>query len=417
MLNRRQFVASFGAVAAVWLWAHSALLAEDESPVPAAEPASRKACILIWLDGGPSTIDMWDMKKERRNDGPFRAITTAGEMESCEHFPKIARVMDKLSIVRSMTGRGTVGERAYEYMHTSFVPNPNCDHPSVGSVIARELGAQRPELKLPGFVSINGPGMGSGYLGPRYAPLVIDSRRELIRHANLAIARNVLGRPTDLLNAIDGGFDLNQTRQAREYREFKQQTMALLQSNQLDVFDIDDESPILREAYGVNEFGDGLLMARRLVEAGVPFVEVALPGWDVREDYYDVLRCDLYPKLDAGVSILVRDLESRGLLKNTVIIVTGGFARVPRLKYGFHDHWSRNWSLVVGGGGITGGIVVGRTSPDGTRIETQPHTPQDLWATVGLALGISPDTRYTTRSGRQTRIFNSGRPIKELLDH
>lgn len=416
MLNRRQIAAAFSAVVGVGLWVPLAWPAPDESSGPAPEPKSRPACILVWLEGGPPTIDMWDLQERKSSDEPFRPIPTAGNMEICEHFPRIAQVMDKLSIIRSMSSRGEVDARAGIYMHTCYQPNPNVEHPTVGSVIARELSFARPELTLPACVSLGGTNVGAGYLEPRFAPLVIGDRPEFVRQLDLANTETILDRPRDLVDAIDAGFELErELLTTQSYRDVKNQTWNLLRSNQLGAFKLDDEDPALRAAYGSNEFGEDLLVARRLVEAGVPFVEVTLPGWDVRQDYFDVLRDDLFPKLDAGVSTLVRDLDSRGLLEDTVVLVTGGFSRIPSVRRGARDHWSRSWSLLVGGGGLKGGVVVGKTSSSGRVIESWIHTPPDLWATVGRALKISLDTVYRTRTGRPARIFNRGRPIEELF--
>ncbi len=439
MFNRRQFVAGLsGATAAIWLspqiqaglsrrrccpkprrtnfrkWdAH----AETDSPPLVSEPRDpQPACILIWLDGGAPTIDMWDLKRSTRTRGPFRPIPTAGDMEICEHLSKTAKVMDKLSIVRSMSTRESAPVRGYYYGHTSYVPNPNIEHPSVGAVIAHALRPKRSDFKLPGFVSINGPSIGAGYLGGQYAPLVIDSDGRFLRHVELNVSRTGLDRRLALLNEVEASFAAGRGPIVDEYQGVKQQALNLMTSDQIRVFQTDREDPKLRDDYGDNDFGRGVLMARRLVEAGVSFVEVNLPGWDVRQDYFRVLREKLLPTLDSGLSTLVRDLESRGLLDHTVIVVTGPYGRAPRTdRHGSRGHWSRSWSLVVGGGGLKGGIVVGETNADGTRVNTEPFTFQDLWATVGTALGISLNTVLTSRSGRPMRIFNSGKTIQELL--
>ena len=165
-----------------------------------------------------------------------------------------------------------------------------------------------------------------------------------------------------------------------------------------------------------NNFGRGVLLARRLLEAGASFIEVSLPGWDVRHDYFKVLKERLLPALDSGLSTLVRDLESRGLLDATVIVVAGAYGRTPRIyNDGTRAHWAQSWSLVMGGGGLKGGIVVGETNANGTNVITEPFSFQDVWATVGAVLGVPLNTHFMARSGRPIRIFNGGRPIKELL--
>jgi len=156
-------LAALSGIIALIMWPQLTLLAEEDSPGIAPERTAMPACILIWLDGGPPTIDMWDLKHGTRHGGPFRSIATAGKMKICEHLPKIAQVMDKLSIIRSMSSRMEVEGRAHHYMHTCYVPNPYRDHPSVSAVIARELSWKRPELSLPAFISLNGPSAGQGY--------------------------------------------------------------------------------------------------------------------------------------------------------------------------------------------------------------------------------------------------------------
>jgi hypothetical protein len=415
MASRTPFLVGLIGLLALLLSPRLALFAEEDADTPEPKPVSKPACILIWLDGGPPTIDMWDLKHDTIQGEPFRSIATAGNMKICEHLPKIAQVMDKLSIIRSMTSRMEVDGRARQYMHTCYVPHPFRDHPSVGAVIARELSSKRPDLTLPAFILLNGTSLGSGYLDHRYTPLAVVDSRELLRQTNLALTEQVLERPMSLLDAIDGEFNLNRGRITKAYRESKQQTLALVASKQLEAFNVDDEDPALRAKYGANDFGQELLVARRLVERGVPFVEVTLPGWDIRQDYLNVLRGNLLPTLDSGLSTLVRDLDSRGLLEGTVIVVTSGFGRARADSKGARQHWSRCWSLVVGGGGLKGGIVIGQTNPNGTSLETEAHRPPDLWATVARALDIPLDTIYLSRSGRPMRIFNSGKPIEALL--
>jgi len=184
----------------------------------------------------------------------------------------------------------------------------------------------------------------------------------------------------------------------------------------MDALKIAGEPENVKERYGDNGFGKGCLMARRLVEAGVPFIEVNLGGWDNHQNIHPMLRDTKLPMLDQGMSALFEDLEQRGLLEDTVVIWMGEFSRTPRINQNAgRDHWARSWSVVVGGGGMNGGIAIGETNSDGTRVETEPHTSQDVMASVCKALGISLGTTFTSNNGRPMKIANSGKVIKELF--
>jgi uncharacterized protein (DUF1501 family) len=187
-------------------------------------------------------------------------------------------------------------------------------------------------------------------------------------------------------------------------------------SAQMDAFRVEKEPEAVQERYGKNNFGQGCLMARRLVEAGVPFIEVDLGGWDNHADIHNILKDDRLPVLDRAMSALSEDLEQRGLLKDTVIMWMGEFGRTPNINGDAgRDHWARSWSVVVGGGGIKGGQAIGATSEDGTSVITEPYSSEDLMASVCKALGISLETTYTSKSGRPMKIANSGKIIDGLV--
>jgi uncharacterized protein (DUF1501 family) len=184
----------------------------------------------------------------------------------------------------------------------------------------------------------------------------------------------------------------------------------------MNSFRVMTEPQAVRERYGTNPFGQGCLLARRLVEAGVPFVEVDLGGWDNHQNIFPTLSDQRLPVLDRGMSALVEDLEQRGLLESTAIIWMGEFSRTPRINgTAGRDHWARAWSVVVGGSGIRGGIAIGQTNADGTAVDTEPYTSQDVMASICKALGISLETTFTSKSGRPMRIANGGKVVKELF--
>ena len=377
---------------------------------------NRKSAIMLWMGGGPPTIDIWDLKPGAPTGGPFRPISTTGDMQISEHMPETAKQMKHLSIVRSMSTREADHGRGRYYMHTGFVPNPNIEHPSYGSVIAHELIDQRPELDIPPFVSIGGASAGPGFLGMAWAPFSVSSNGR-VRNLDMKIDDSRLAQRMYALQAIESSF-ASKTRDlpASEHAKVLDKTLALMTSEQMKAFKVDEEPDNVKERYGANGFGQGCLLARRLVEAGVPFVEVDLGGWDLHQNVHDTLANTKLPQLDKAMSALVEDLAQRELIEDTAVMWMGEFGRTPRINANNgRDHWARSWSCVVGGGGIKGGLAVGETSSDGMRVESEPYSSEDLMATVCRGLGISTDTTFTSKNGRPMKIANGGKIINELV--
>lgn len=376
-----------------------------------------KSAILLWMGGGPSTIDLWDLKPGTPTGGQFKPINTnADGVQICEHLPMLAKNMDKLSIVRSMSTREADHTRGRYYMHTGYVPSPTVDYPSYGSVISHELIDQVPELEIPPFVSIGGGSVGPGFLGMSYAPFVVDSNGN-IRDLNMGIDPNRLSQRLEMLAAIENKF-IGEKRggSALDHNKVLDKTVKLMTSKQMEAFKVSKETTEVKERYGNTGFGRGCLMARRLVEAGVPFIEVDLGGWDNHAGIFTTLENQKLPELDKAMSALVEDLNERGLLQDTAIIWMGEFGRTPNINgNGGRDHWARSWSVVVGGAGFKGGIIVGQTSEDGKEVITEPYSSQDLMASVLKSLDISLETTFTSKNGRPMKIANSGKVIKELF--
>jgi hypothetical protein len=376
---------------------------------------NQRAAILLWLGGGPSSIDMWDLKPGAATAGPFRPIGTTGEGQICEHLPLLARQMKHLSIVRSMSTREADHARGSYYMHTGFPPNPGLQHPSYGSVVAHELADERPELQIPPFVSIGGNSVGPGFLGMTWAPFVISADGAL---SNLepAVDTDRFTRRMHLLRNIESKFVNEERGQAAlDHATILDKTLSMMTTPQLGAFSADVEPAAVRERYGQDSFGRGCLLARRLVEAGIPFVEVDFGGWDNHDNIFPTLENDRLPQLDRGFSALVEDLHQRGMLASTVVLCMGEFGRTPSINSGAgRDHFARAWSVVVGGGGLAAGRVVGQTNDDGTQVISQPYSSPDLMATICQALGISLETTFTTPNGRPIKIANAGKLIREL---
>ncbi len=376
----------------------------------------RKSAILLWMGGGPSTMDIWDLKPGAPTGGPFRPIATSGDVQISEHMPLMAKQMHNMAIVRSMSTREADHGRGRYYMHTGYVPNPNIEHPSYGAVLSHQLNHQRPELEIPPFVTVGGGSVGPGFLGMAWAPFSVNSNGQ-VRNLQMGLEDQRLYQRMYALDLIESGF-INQRRgsAASDHQKILKKTLNLMTSSQMDAFKVAGEPEDVKERYGNTNFGRGCLMARRLVEQGVPFIEVGLGGWDNHNNIHATLRDTKLPELDQAMSALTEDLEQRGLLEDTAIIWMGEFSRTPRINGNAgRDHWARSWSVVVGGGGMNGGIAVGETNSDGTRVETEPYTSQDVMASVCKALGISLQTTFTSQNGRPMKIANSGKVIKELF--
>jgi uncharacterized protein (DUF1501 family) len=424
-MTRRHFLSHLAGAAAM---ATPATVFANTLLAQSKELARRhKSAILLWMNGGPSTIDLWDLKPDAATGGQFRPTSTSADgVQICEHLPMMAKQMHHMSIVRSMSTREADHGRGRYYMHTGYVPNPSIDHPSYGAVIAHELWDQVKErLEIPPFVSIGGGSEGPGFLGMTWAPFVVGTTGD-VRNLNLRMEVPRVALRQQMLRDLESQFAAQIAGNVREVEsrggpaldhiKVVEKTWNLMTSKQMDAFKVNQEPQAVRDRYGNTGFGRGCLMARRLVETGVPFVEVDFGGWDNHGGIFPTLQNQMLPELDRGMSALLEDLAARGLLDDTAIIWMGEFGRTPRINGGAgRDHWARSWSVVVGGAGFKRGTVVGRTNADGTEVDGEAFTSQDLMASVLRSLGISLETTFTSKSGRPMKIANSGKLISELL--
>ncbi len=412
-MTRRHFLSHLAGASALTIPALS--LTQSLVANAATLRRNHKSCILLWMGGAPPTIDIWDMKPNAPTGGPNKPISTAGEGQITELLPKVAKQMHRLSIVRSMSTREADHERARYYMHTGFVPNPNVEHPGYGSVIARELESDLHALEIPPFVSIGGASAGPGFLGMAYAPFQVDTNGR-VRNAKASVEEARMMDRMKLLGLLEKRFIREKRGPAAvEHAKVLENTLALLTSSQMDAFKVQSEPQAMRDNYGNTGFGRGCLMARRLVEAGVPFVEVNSGGWDLHQNCFTGLEQKL-PEVDQAMSALVEDLAQRGLLEDTIVLCMGEFGRTPRINGNAgRDHWARSWSVVAGGGGIVGGKVVGATNEDGTRVTTEPYSAEDLMSTVCQTMDISLKKNYKAGNGRPMKIAGGGKVITDLL--
>jgi hypothetical protein len=383
---------------------------------------NQKSCILLWMGGGPSHMDTWDLKPEsEKNGGEFRPIRTSADgVKICEHLPNVARQMKHLSIVRSLNSKEGNHDRGTYMMHTGYAPNPTVVHPSFGSTCSFELGHKAgSDFPLPHFISINSPGEGAGFLGMSHAPFFIQSPTSPI--ANMRLPEGVTDprmiRRLRMLELAETDFSKQKRGQASiDHTAVYDKTVRMMNSQYTPVFNLDDEPPALRDAYGRNDFGQGCLLARRLVQSGVTFVEVSMGGWDNHNDIFDTLKRDKLPQLDQGMGSLVADLSRLGMLDNTLVVWMGEFGRTPRINQnGGRDHWPRSWSIVMGGCGLKGGQTVGATDKDGVEIIDKELGVMDVIATMAHAIGIDLNTQYTTPNGRPLKVVDGGKPISELV--
>jgi hypothetical protein len=379
-----------------------------------------KSCILLWMDGGPSQKDTFDMKPGTKNAGDFKPIKTAVPgIEISENFPKFAELTKDAVLIRSMTtGEGAHGRARY-YMHTGYKEGVGgLVYPSLGSIVSAETGD--PTAALPNFVSIGARSYGSGFLGPKYQPIIVNDAARGVENLKPLVDEKEFDNRLDLLREMEQAFYHDyKADSGNAHKTTYDRAVTLMKSKEAKAFDLSLEPAGAREAYGKAKFGEGCLLARRLVESGVAFVEVNLGGWDTHQDNFDRVK-NLSGVVDPAMSALTRDLKDRGLLDNTLVIWMGEFGRTPNInqrgpKPG-RDHFPRAWTSVLIGGGIKTGQVIGETDAEGAKVTDKPVSALDFMASVCQALGITYTKQNNTPIGRPVRIVDKGAtPIKELF--
>jgi hypothetical protein len=410
----------------------------------------KKSCILLWMNGGPSQIDTFDLKPGHANGGEFKEIeTSAPGVRISEHLPKISKFGDKMAIVRSVTSKEGDHGRATYLMRNGVLPQGPINYPTLGSLLSKELGDDKSEL--PNFVSIApyrffSPGAYQpGFLGPKYAPLIVadfgnqffnpqqrdNTYDEALKVQDLAppaaITREQADARIDLLQGLEKDFIARHPGVApQSHATAYDRAVRLMRTAAAKAFNLDEEKAAVRDSYGRNLFGQGCLLARRLVERGVPFVEVTLSqipgvqnafGWDTHQQNFQVVK-QLSGALDAAWSSLMTDLKERGLLDSTLIVWMGEFGRTPKITAGTggREHFPNAFSTVLAGGGIKGGQVIGKTSASGEEIEDRKVTVPDFLATVCKVLSVDFTKQNMSNVGRPIRIVDkSARPIEEVL--
>jgi uncharacterized protein (DUF1501 family) len=435
--NRREMLRNIGlgllgTSCASWLPGIAAEVAQD--------PRRRRHCILLWMSGGPSQTDTFDMKPGHANGGEFKELKTSiPGFQFSEHLPKLAKHADQLAIVRSLSTKEGDHARGTHLVRTGHSPMGDVAYPSIACALAKELPA---ETVLPNYVTvapprdINPAAFEPGFLGMSYAPAIVAGNAAAatgqaaaaaqrlvdLKLEDLELPKNVdakqAERRLELWNTLERKFLASRHVNSFEsHNALYRKAAELMKPYVRAAFDLSTESDEVRRRYGTGVFGQGCLLARRLVERGVPFVEVALGdglGWDTHADNFSKVK-SLSEELDTGWATLMTELKDRGLLENTTILWISEFGRTPVINgMAGRDHFPAAWSCVFAGGGIKGGQAYGRTSADGTTVEDKQVAIGDVLATLCSALGVPPDHENVTESNRPIKLAE-GTPIQDIL--
>ena len=445
-LGRRELLKAsgiglLGATACDWLPALAHGLAEN--------PQRKRQLIVLWMSGGPTQTDTFDLKPDHANGGQFKPIATnVSGIDISQHLPRLALQADKLAIVRGLsTKEGDHGRGTY-LMRTGEQPGGIVKYPAIGCALAKELGdlsASLPNyLNITPGTAINPAAYGPGLLGPKYAPAGVSVLRESPVPAGLTngseaaegdqglqgftelgvdflrlppgVSRQQADRRLTLWRDMETEFlTTRNSAAAVAHQTVYERAVRVMKTESAAAFHLAEESDEIRLRYGRGRFGQGCLLARRLIERGVPVVEVALDGWDTHVENFAAVK-RLSEELDSGWATLMSELDDRGLLETTTILWMGEFGRTPSINaQAGRDHFPNAWSCVLAGGGIKGGQVHGKTSMDGTEVVEGKVDVKDVLATLCNAVGVDPRTENETNLGRPIKIVDGGNPIKEIL--
>ncbi len=410
-VNRRRFLQRISATAI----AAGTLNFREMLPVQAEELRQQgKSMILLWMAGGPSQFETFDPKPNHENGGGTKVISTAiPGVQIASEWKETAKVMHEIALIRSLNNKEGAHQRATYQMHTGYIPSGSVKHPAFGSCVAQQLA--NAEHELPSVVSI-GQTQGAGFLGVDYEPFVVNNPGTMPANvaANKPQAR--FNRRLGLLDQLEDEFAGRGAQSAvTNHRQLYGKASRLSQSPTTKAFDISEESATLKAAYGDTQFGRGCLLARRLVESGVTFIEVRSNGWDTHTNVFEEVT-NKANEVDPASATLITDLKTRGLLDNTIVVWAGEFGRTPKVNArGGRDHYPRAFNCWLAGGGIKGGQVIGETSKDGSIIEDRPVSVADLLQSISKSLNINPSKENISPQGRPMKVVDGGEVIEDLF--
>jgi hypothetical protein len=378
-----------------------------------------RSMILLWMQGGPSQLETFDPKPGTENGGETQAVETSVPGIRIAHtWTETAKVMQDLAVIRSMTNREGQHDRATYQLHTGYIPSGSVRHPALGSNIAHEIAPQG--LDIPSVVGIGAGGrdrtIGAGFLGVDYEPFQVANPGRLPDNVALTTNDARYQRRLGLLGQIENEFASRGGEVVVEnHRRIYDKASKLVLSPRTKAFDLSDESSTLVDKYGRNPFGQGCLLARRLVEAGVTFIEVRTGNWDTHDNNFE-RTTTLSQQVDPALAALVSDLKDRGLLDSTLVAWMGEFGRTPRINpRGGRDHYPRVFSAVLAGGGVKGGQAIGESTADGSGIASDPVTVPDLFCSICKSLRVDPAKENLSPLGRPMKIVDGGEVVAKLF--
>ena len=376
-----------------------------------------KACIVLWMQGGPSQFETFSPLSNHQNGGETRTTETRiTGLHISEQLPHIANVMDNICVLRSMTSTEGSHPRASYLWHTGYLPTANVRHPAFGSLAVDQIGAAAADL--PSFVRIGDRftnASDGGLLGVGVDPFLYRDPNGPPRNSQPATERRQFQRRLALLRRVEEGFNQFGEREKTNHQQLYEKAARLVQSPKQPVFDIENEPRQIRQAYGESDFAAGCLMARRLVEQGVTFVEVMLDGWDTHRDNFAQTK-QLCQQLDQPYAQLIRDLKLRGMLDDTLVVWMGEFGRTPQINgRGGRDHYPRAFNVTLAGCGVQGGQIIGATDRTGSEVTDRPIQVTDFFHTICHALGMDAEQENLGPSQRPIRVVAEGNVIHEVF--
>jgi Protein of unknown function (DUF1501)/TAT (twin-arginine translocation) pathway signal sequence len=404
VVDRRDFLrvaAATGAAAGMMSWTDAICLSAEDL---------RKrgmACILLWMSGGPSQFETFSPKPGHENGGETKAISTAvSGIQIADSLPKCAAAMNDIAIIRSMTSKEGSHPRATFLLHHGYLPMGGVKFPTLGSHVAQQLGT--PGFDLPSFVRIGGRGGdagGAGFLGVDFDPFILQNPEAKPENTQPATRDERYARRMKMLEQVEANFGkVEGTDLVADHQKLIKKSSKMILSPKMEAFDLGREPDKMHDAYGRTKFGAGCLLARRLVEAGVTFVEVNQDGWDTHDNNFERVKTN-NGTIDQPMAQLISDLKQRGMLEKTLVIWMGEFGRTPRINArGGRDHYPRAFNVALAGGDAGGEDVTKR-----------PVSVSDLFRTIYTTLGINADHENMSRIGRPIKIVDGGQVIRELL--